>query len=425
MCSDSSTEEESETETSSDSSEEETKIRQFRGIRTGKVSNGFQRNGAFNKQNAFRSSSAKLDNSNKRQVHTEALDTSNGMSNNNYVGNMTGRSVKSESGLNKNLSKRRLENKTNGDKSAGNGNFEINTASRENVTKADRERVLRKYGLSPHPKFKPSAVSNKTINDSTAQIVYMGQKKDNSSSDCKSEEPQTDNVLNVSEETKDINLHSSDKVKEGNDRLSQDMHSNETLDLHREKSNGYCIDEIKNTMDNEPYKEVQQKTVNSKRMKDMKTLTPNYISDTDSYLSSESGVLKKLPDKTAQSFAKYASMSMQRRVVEHKPQTKPPLGPVHKKGVKDLGKLNPRPYGFANKFKTGGVIPFRPTKPPPLNRSVHYSEIISIKSPTSSDLPRISYQHKRQERANKYDARIFGPRPGMESTTDDSDDDSR
>lgn len=90
--------------------------------------------------------SAKADN--VRRVHTDSSQQ-NGKDIN---GNITGRSIKSESGKNPNLNTNRIEPQKSNTKAKPNSVAKT-PGSNGNVTKEERDRVLRKYGLSPGPKI--------------------------------------------------------------------------------------------------------------------------------------------------------------------------------------------------------------------------------------------------------------------------------
>ncbi|XP_060552811.1 uncharacterized protein LOC132714084 isoform X2 [Ruditapes philippinarum] len=160
---------------SSDSSEEENKKGRFRGLNRGKLlNNNNLRNGANTRSNGVRSTSAKLtDTNNKRDLHTQRNINSG---KNSPAGSFTGRSVKSESSVNALLTKRRLENSKNVTSTSDirtNGKSDnVLTQSKNNippvvekqkVQQAEREKVLKKYGLGSQ-----SALNNNpTLNNQT------------------------------------------------------------------------------------------------------------------------------------------------------------------------------------------------------------------------------------------------------------------
>ncbi|XP_053385291.1 uncharacterized protein LOC128550372 isoform X2 [Mercenaria mercenaria] len=148
--------------TSSDSSEEENKKGRFRGLNRGKLlNNNNLRNGA-NRNNGVRSTSAKLgDTNNKRDLHTQRNIKSGKFS---PAGSLTGRSVKSESAINATLAKRKLDNAKNVTSTSDNRtNTKVENDSQQSkkdippviekqkVQQAERERVLKKYGLGSQP----------------------------------------------------------------------------------------------------------------------------------------------------------------------------------------------------------------------------------------------------------------------------------
>ena len=147
--------------TSSDSSEEENKKGRFRGLNRGKYMNNNLRNGA-NKNNGVRSTSAKItDTNNKRDLHTQRNLKSGKYS---PAGSLTGRSVKSESSINATLAKRKVDNsknvtsitdvKTNGKVENGTSQSKSNipaVVEKQKVQQAEREKVLKKYGLGSQP----------------------------------------------------------------------------------------------------------------------------------------------------------------------------------------------------------------------------------------------------------------------------------
>lgn len=163
---DSSSDDSSETEsdiTSSDSSEEDYKRRVIRGGNYGRPSKLLTKNGA-NSVNGARSTSAKINDKSKRGIHTQRNISSPG-------GSITGRSVKSESAITATLTQRRVESKkpplpkvnskTDGKppvkKDAFSGKVkngktqETSITNTVTVTKAEKDKVLKKYGLSPLP----------------------------------------------------------------------------------------------------------------------------------------------------------------------------------------------------------------------------------------------------------------------------------
>lgn len=174
--------------TSSDSSEEESRKGRFRGLNRGKILNNTDRNGAI-RNNGVRSTSAKLSDTNgKRELHTQRNIKSGKYS---PAESLTGRSVKSESAINTSLAKRRLENgknvtptldnkpKVKNDNVTPHSKNEIPPVTeRQKVQQAERDKVLKKYGLGSQPvlnnlnKFpKPSngTVSNGSISNNGAK----------------------------------------------------------------------------------------------------------------------------------------------------------------------------------------------------------------------------------------------------------------
>lgn len=173
--------------TSSDSSEEENRKGRFRGVNRGKLFNNNVRNGAV-QNNGVRSTSAKLNDGNsKRQLHTTKNITSG---KNSPADSLTGRSVKSESAINSTLAKRRLENgkhvtpisdnktKAKVDHVSPQPRSEISPVNEKQKTqRADREKVLKKYGLGSQSTLnnfsKVLKPPNNTISDGKPPVVKI------------------------------------------------------------------------------------------------------------------------------------------------------------------------------------------------------------------------------------------------------------
>ena len=440
---DSSSDDSSDTEsdvTSSESSDEDYKTRVFKGGNYGKLNNKLlNRNGA---KADGRSASAKINDKTRRGIHTQRNLGSPG-------GSMTGRSVKSESAINATLSKRRLENgkpplpketKTNvniGKKKEAFTNSIKNTRVKAagntdnlNVTHDEKDRVLKKYGLSPL-----SAPESKTKRKKAGQRQYdprsmskVNNGVENGNGEIKS--VQSDSAIasgyfmeDIVKETGETN-GGSDLVAET--ETSTQENSGENIECNKTKTdNTSAEDETSKNQEAVEKEESNKRTAwhveqdstdkilhlidcLDNKDKSQMLVPPDYpsseVSDTGSVNESKS---KTLTDKAAKSFRKYANLTPPNRIVGkfgkkengkgYRITLKDKPFSAKKPSVRksDLKTVNPVPYGYARRQanKVKGVGPFHRINVRALNSSIDYKLEDAFRS-GSADIPKMSYRHK-------------------------------
>lgn len=442
---DSSSEDSSESDsdvTSSDSSDGDYKTRVFRGGNYGRPKNKLlTKNGA---NSGLRTGSAKINDKNKRGFHTQRNISS-------PAGSMTGRSVKSESAITATLSKRRLENngkpplpKDTRNNSKPRTKKESFNASTKNsnaktteltekmvVTQEEKDKVLKKYGLSPLPAsddskkgdvsqtqkvkgLKLDITNGKTEKNSKIKTVKSDSAiasgyaiedfvKRESTGKCETVEgEETLNsvtngyaVLEKSEEQVEKKTENGfgKKNNENEDNTSEDTTKKKTA-WHNEDDS---TDKILHMLDSLNTADKPQKPSPSGQLS-------SRSSDNGSVRASRS---KILTDKAARSFTRFANLTSPDKIVSKFSKKDREKG--YKVTLKDkpftsgrprirksnLNTVNPVPYGYARRQanKVKGIGPFHRISVRALNSSIDYKLEDALRS-GSADIPKISYRHK-------------------------------
>ena len=438
---------ESDTSSSSDSSVDVKKNRKpiIKRGSSNSLSNGNQKGG--NQRNGFRTRSAKAD-PNSRKIHTGVDKT---VKVGNDSGSLTGRSVKSESGMHGTITKRRIEHKlktTN------------NKTKADEIEKVERDKVLRKYGINPNTDS-PYANIDKNIvkpdkiykinqthvkknspeakdKASSEQIVetQMEREKNLESNRILTREkplealPSSRKNLNEKSENKpkfyigdpseiDSKLVTEtekvqpDVTNEGGKRL--DLQNSEA-GVENEIGNKKTLSiEENNTKD----KEKLEKDLDTKMAK-VSRIFNDAVSMNDKII--EESAIRNLPPPT--DYKDKISL-LRKLAARHKDQER-----IHRmrnlgnpERPKELNTLNTKPYGFSTQLKRPlqqGVGPFHRTNVRTLNSSLDRSDTLFRSG--SADLPKISYRHNLQPSGMaKYDPRMFGLKAPLDASSDENE----
>ena len=451
--SDSSTESETESDTSSssDSSVEVKKNRKpiVKKGTSNSLNNGNQKGG--NLRNGFRTRSAKTD-PNSRKIHTGVDKTVKG---GNDSGNLTGRSVKSESGMHGSITKRRLENK-----------LKINSKTNiDEIEKVERDKVLRKYGINPNSKS-PYANIDKSIvkPDKTFKINETHVKKSSPEEKGKVGSEQTietqierekhseNNMVLTREKPIESLLSSRNSLtqkSEGKPKFyigdpseiePEPLNETESIQQHESYEDGKRL-ESKNTEAGVENKINDEKALSVKEnvTKDQERLNK----DLDDKMEKVSKILNDAVDKNNKIVSanhnlppptdykdkisilrKLAARQRDQDRIQRMKKLENPERP------KELNTLNTKPYGFSVQLKgplQQGVGPFQRTNVRTLNSSLDRSDTMFRSG--SADLPKINYRHRLQSSGMaKYDPRIFGlkaPKDPFSDENESSSEDSR
>ena len=446
----SSTESETESDTS-ESSDSSVEVRRNRKpiIKKGSsnsLSNGNQKGG--NLRNGFRTRSAKTD-PNSRKLHTGVDRT---VKAGNDSGSLTGRSVKSESGMHGSITKRRIEHKLKTTNSK---------TKPDEIEKLERDKVLRKYGINPDTKS-PYANIDKNI-------VKPDRKPKINETHLKKKSPKEEKVKIASEQVVETQM-TKETALENNMILTREKPL-EALPSSRKNVNEKSEDKPKFYLGDPSETEITE----SKSLTENDSIKPDEIikeskeSDlqntksevekdigNDKALISEESSKKdeeKLEEDLDTKMEKVSKMfndavSMNNKVIaESVSHNLPPptdykdkisllrkLAARHKDQEriqrmrnldrpKELNNLNTKPYGYSSRLKQPlqqGVGPFHRTNVRTLNSSLDRSDTMFRSG--SADLPKISYRHSLQPSGRaKYDPRIFGLKAPVDASSDESE----
>lgn len=459
--SDSSTSE-SETESessSSDSSVEEMKSRKpvIKRGSSNSLNNNNQKGG--NLRNGFRSKSAKPDpTNNNRKIHTGVDKTVKGGSN---IGNLTGRSVKSESGINGNLGKRRIENKKL--KPITNKLSSTKVSSTDDIEKIERDKVLKKYGINPNSKS-PYTNIDKTIakKDKTFKISDTYVKKQSPVENNKISLEQTvetqierDKQLDTSpvleREIPLDHLPVSEKILPSDTEERPTFYIGETGETENtsvKKENKKVLQNYDNGLqnhdDNSLTVKVEHSLTNKNEISAKECVTTEKLQEElDNKMTKVADILNdpknckvvsetlnhNLPppvdykDKIAQ-LRKLAARQKDQERVERMKMLQ------NSKRPKALNTLNTKPYGYSAQFKRPlqqGVGPFQRTSVRTLDSCLDRSDTMYRSG--SAELPKLSFRHRLQPTGTaKYDPRMFGQQTPQDTGSEEngsSDDDYR
>lgn len=428
--------------TSSDSADDDYKRRVFKGGNYGKTNNKINRRNNGGLSSNARTTSAKVNDPNKRNLHSQRNISS-------PAGSLTGRSVKSESAINTALSKRRLENKKPPlpretkcvkpvIKNAFNANIRNNkteVSGTSDVKEAERDRVLKKYGLSPLPSQKQNGVKHVTtedntevVNDRATGLEELGNVKIKpvKSDSALANGYFVEDMLKETEELRNASMNGEEDAETNEDTTSalmldpdvskvekvatsphqnaDDVGATDSADQKDEKvvtwhDQDDSTDKILHMIDNLKNKEKVEK-----QKGETTALGLGKGNKSKAFRQS-----KRMSEKAAQSFVKYASMQTRGEGVAKFSRReagrgyrvtlmdKPMSGPNHRNKKPDLKSVNPVPYGYAYRqtSKVKGVGPFRRINVRALNSSIDYKAEEALRS-VSADVPKISYRHKHE-----------------------------
>lgn len=443
--SDSSSEEsETESESTSDSSSEEDKKPKplIKRGSSNSLNNNNHKGG--NLRNGFRSKSAKPDPNNARKLHTGGDKTVKGPSN---IGNMTGRSVKSESGINGNLTKRRIENKRLKPIGTKVSNMKHNA---DDIEKIEREKVLKKYGINPNSKS-PYANIDKSI-------VKTDKKFKISDTYIKKHSP-VDNDVVVTEQSvetqmeRDMDLNTSPvPIRQG---LQEQLPvtSKTTPSKSKERPTFYIGDANEvGTHSDIKESEVKLKISTDENLKDTSTDVEHKLIDEKELTSDKQKSAEKLKDvnEKMEKVSKILNDPVDHKIVNETINNSLPPPTDYKNKIAQLRKLaarqkdqeriermkiqenahkpkalntlNTKPYGFSVQLKRPlqqGVGPFQRTNVRTLNSSLDRSDTMYRSG--SADLPKISYRHRFQPSGTaKYDPRMTGSETPQYAESDEN-----
>ena len=398
--------------------------------------NGNQKAG--NLRNGFRSKSAKPDPTNNKKLHTWADKSLKGRSS---VGNLSGRSVKSESGINDTLTKRRVENKKLKPISTKISNIK---SGADEIEKIERDKVLKKYGINPNNKSpyanidksivkkdkpfkikdtyvkKPSPVeTDKLGTEGTVETQIERDKNLEKVSMLQREKPVehltgSDTAIPPESQEKrpvffigDLN----DTIKLNERESWEELAASEKTDL---KTNASESEESKVPVDNEG---------TSNEITDTK-VSESLLEDVDNKIEKISKLMNSQINHTLPPPVDYKDKIFQLRKLAAREKDKARIERMKKHEnshrPKVLNALNTKPYGFATHLKRPlqqGVGPFQRTNIRTLNSTLDQSD--SMHRSGSADLPKISYRHRLQS-TNKQDPCLFGLQSPDNAGSDDN-----
>ena len=385
------------------------------------MGNGGQKGG--NLRNGFRSKSAtKPDPTNNKKIHTWADKSFKGRSS---VGNLSGRSVKSESGINDTLAKRRIDNKKLKPLSTSISNIKKGA---EEIERIERDKVLKKYGINPNSKSpyanidksivkkdkpfrlkdtyvkKRSPVENDKLNTEgmvETQIERDKQLETVSDTivppDAKEERPVF--FIGDSNNADGNKLNYEEAEKESAEVRKGDINSF-TL---RTANNGHSECNMANIIDRESKYETEvregnvqtsNETLPVEISKKIHENADNKFEKISQIVNDENNQILPPPtdykDKIFQ-LRKLAAREKDRDRIERMKMLEKSRRP------KILNSLNTKPYGYATKLNRPlqqGVGPFHRTNIRTLNSTMDRSD--SMHRSGSADLPKISYRHRLQ-----------------------------
>ena len=440
----SSTESETESDTS-ESSDSSVEVRRNRKpiIKKGSsnsLSNGNQKGG--NLRNGFRTRSAKTD-PNSRKLHTGVDRTVKG---GNDSGSLTGRSVKSESGMHGSITKRRIEHKLKTTNSK---------TKPDEIEKLERDKVLRKYGINPDTKS-PYANIDKNI-------VKPDRKPKINETPLKKKSPKEEKVKIASEQMTRENALETNMILTREKPLEALPSSRKNVsEKSEDKPKFYLgdpseteISESKSLTENDSIKpdEIIKESQKSDLQNTKSEVEKDIGNDKALTLEESSNKDEKLEEDIDTKMEKVSKMfndavSMNNKVIaESVSHNLPPpidykdkisllrkLAARHKDQEriqrmrnldrpKELNNLNTKPYGYSSRLKQPlqqGVGPFHRTNVRTLNSSLDRSDTMFRSG--SADLPKISYRHSLQPSGRaKYDQRIFGLKAPIDASSDESE----
>lgn len=405
------------------------------------LSNGNQKGG--NLRNGFRTRSAKAD-PNTRKIHTGVDKTVKG---GNDSGSLTGRSVKSESGMHGSITKRRIENKlktTN------------NKTKSDEIEKVERDKVLRKYGINPNTDSPYANIDKNIVKPDKKYKINQTRVKKNSPQE--KEKVALEQMVETQMER--------EKILENNRILTREKplealpSSRKSLTEKTENKPKFYIGDP-NEIGSKPVTENVQPDVTNEggKISDLQNSEAENEIDKDKALSMEENNTKDQErlqedldtkmEKVSRLFNDAVSMN-DKIVAESASRNLPPptdykdkisllrkLAARHKdqerlqrmrnlgnpERPKELNTLNTKPYGFASQLKRPlqqGVGPFHRTNVRTLNSSLDRSDTMFRSG--SADLPKISYRHSLQPSGMvKYDPRIFGLKAPLDASSDENE----
>lgn len=411
------------------------------------VNNNGQKGG--NLRNGFRSKSAKAD-PNSRKLHTGVDKTGKG---GNDYGNLTGRSVKSESGIHGNITKRRIEKKLKPITS----NTSVRSDSSE-IEKIERDKVLRKYGINPNSKS-PYAKIDKTVVKSE-KIFEIGDIYVKRHSPEKREKLETEENVETQIE-RDKYLESGlvltrekplealpDSMK--NLPLMSDERPTFYIGDPSEVENGFVNDKknSNNEEEGEDNKRLESRSsevYNGHEKYEEKTAPiqeygtkdlEKFNEELDSKMAEVSRILndpvnsKIVIDSVSQHLpppTNYKEKISQLRKLAARQRDQERIQRMKKldnsSRPQTLNTLNTKPYGFSVQLKRPlqqGVGPFGRTNVRTLNRSLDRSDTMYRSG--SAELPKINYRHRLQQVITaKYDAHSSGLQAPNDQSYDETD----
>ena len=404
-----------------------------------------------NLRNGFRSKSAKPDpTNNNRKIHTGVDKTVKGGSN---VGNLTGRSVKSESGINGNLGKRRIENKKL--KPITNKLSSTKVSSTDDIEKIERDKVLKKYGINPNSKS-PYTNIDKTIakKDKTFKISDTYVKKQSPVENNKISLEQTvetqierDKQLDTSpvleREIPLDHLPVSEKILPSDTEERPTFYIGETGETENtsvKKENKKVLQNYDNGLhnhdDNSLTVKVEHSLTNKNEISAKECVTTEKLQEElDNKMTKVADILNdpknckvvsetlnhNLPppvdykDKIAQ-LRKLAARQKDQERVERMKMLQ------NSKRPKALNTLNTKPYGYSAQFKRPlqqGVGPFQRTSVRTLDSCLDRSDTMYRSG--SAELPKLSFRHRLQPTGTaKYDPRMFGQQTPQDTGSEEN-----
>ncbi|XP_052800890.1 uncharacterized protein LOC128231753 isoform X2 [Mya arenaria] len=268
------------------------------------------------------------------------------------------------------------------------------------LTKSDRKKILKKYGIKSlpppqTPNKPPLGVQRNRHVDSPMKLIKL---------------VQSESAVASGYFVDDNNMSGIAKTNQADIPAVSRIERERPLSVTEPKLNRDKMDEKRTQI-----KPWHEGTVSTNQMSpifnDVKpipssTTLPSGASSICSMNSNDTGS-KILSEKTAKSFAKYASLTSgpshkkkkRHGSKKHRITLKDRPSPGHKHTSKrsELKTVNAVPYGYAHKknSKVKGVGPFHRTNVRTLNRDIDYADI-QFRS-VSADIPKISYQHRMKQ----------------------------